>query len=66
MVLIYYCVKQLIVVILGLPHLLPRPILIITLLKAFYIFLLFATTTVSAQLHHQMLSSQGGTSKTNR
>ena len=34
-------------------------------MKAFYILLLFATTTVSAQLHHQMLSSQGSTSKTN-
>lgn len=44
---------------------LPRPVLIISLLKAFYILLLFATTTVSAQLHHQMLSSQGSTSKTN-
>ena len=35
------------------------------LLKTFYIFLLFASSTVSAQLHHQMLSSQGSTSKTN-
>ena len=34
-------------------------------MKAFYILLLLATTTVSAQLHHQMLSSQGSTSKTN-
>ena len=34
-------------------------------MRAFYIILLFATTTVSAQLHHQMLSSQGSTSKTN-
>ena len=33
-------------------------------MKALYILLLF-TTTVSAQLHHQMLSSQGSTSKTN-
>ena len=43
----------------------PASQIIITLLKAFYILLLFATTTVSAQLHHQMLSSQGSTSKTN-
>ena len=43
----------------------PKAYIIITLLKAFYILLLFATTTVSAQLHHQMLSSQGSTSKTN-
>ena len=34
-------------------------------MKTFYILLLFASTTVSAQLHHQMLSSQGSTSKTN-
>ena len=35
------------------------------LLKLSYLFLLLATSTAYAQLHHQMISSQGGTSKTN-
>ena len=35
------------------------------LLKLSYLFLLLATSTAYAQLHHQMMSSQGGTSKTN-
>jgi hypothetical protein len=34
-------------------------------LKLSYLFLLLATSTAYAQLHHQMISSQGSTSKTN-
>lgn len=34
-------------------------------MKLSYLFLLLATSTAYAQLHHQMISSQGGTSKTN-
>ena len=34
-------------------------------MKPFYFLILLVSTTVSAQLHHQMLSSQGSTSKTN-